>query len=79
MGQIPENEMYEIFNMGIGLLLVISLEKMDMVKSRIETVSDGNFRTHMIGKFICSSGVKKNNFREFPPLNPSFQRKKGNL
>lgn len=50
VGQIPEEEMYEIFNMGISILIVISLEKMEKVKSQIE--NDEKFRIHMIGKFI---------------------------
>ncbi|MDU5510380.1 phosphoribosylformylglycinamidine cyclo-ligase [Enterococcus gilvus] len=46
-GKIPEMEMYEIFNMGIGMVLAVSPEKLDAVKADLTERNEAFF---LIGK-----------------------------
>ncbi|MGX7245747.1 phosphoribosylformylglycinamidine cyclo-ligase [Enterococcus quebecensis] len=48
-GQIPAMEMYEIFNMGIGMVLAVSLDKVDDVRT---ILSELNEPSYIIGKII---------------------------
>ena len=59
-GQIPEEEMYNIFNMGVGMVLVISPdENMDEanIKDHVNLKDRINLKNHIIGKVVTGSGV----------------------
>lgn len=51
---IPEQEMYNTFNMGIGMCIVCSKENKDEV---IEVVSSFGEKAHIIGQLIKGEGV----------------------
>ena len=46
-GQIPTMEMYEIFNMGIGMVLAVSPEKVSVVQTILNELDESS---HIIGK-----------------------------
>lgn len=51
-GEIPAHEMYEIFNMGIGMVLAVSPEKVDAVKNVLAELGETCYE---IGKVIEKS------------------------
>lgn len=53
-GSIPHREMYNIFNMGIGMVLVMSPEEADMA---ISTLSSHGEKASVIGKVTATEGV----------------------
>lgn len=48
-GQIPELEMFEIFNMGIGMVLAVSPQKVDDVQTILSEVGETGY---VIGKVV---------------------------
>ena len=55
IGNIPEQDMYRTFNMGIGLILIVSKEEKEKVESILTNYP--KFKIFEIGKII--SGLKK--------------------
>ncbi|WP_086312858.1 phosphoribosylformylglycinamidine cyclo-ligase [Enterococcus sp. 7F3_DIV0205] len=51
-GQIPSLEMYEIFNMGIGMILAVSPEKIDDVQTILKQQNEPSY---IIGKIITEA------------------------
>lgn len=51
-GEIPSLEMYEIFNMGIGMVLAVAPEKLSLVLSKLE---ENGEKPYVIGKVIQNS------------------------
>ena len=54
LGKIKEQEMYNIFNMGIGMILII--EETD-VEATLNILSSYNYNPKLIGEVISSKGV----------------------
>lgn len=40
-GQVPHDEMFQIFNMGIGMVLAVAPEKVEEVKQRVKCYEIG--------------------------------------
>lgn len=53
LGKIDELEMYEIFNMGIGMVLAVSPDKLPAVKAKLEEMGEANYE---IGRVIERTG-----------------------
>ena len=53
LGRIERDEMYRVFNMGIGLILVISPDSVSGVLSRAASLGD---RGWQIGEIVSSTG-----------------------
>lgn len=53
LGKIEELEMYEIFNMGIGMVLAVSPDKLPAVKAKLEEMGEANYE---IGRVIERTG-----------------------
>lgn len=53
-GNIIEKEMYGIFNMGIGMTLIVSKEDSNMVLKELESINE---KAYIIGEIITGSGV----------------------
>lgn len=51
MGGVPEDEMYRVFNMGIGMVLILDRFNADVVLNKIE-------KYYVIGEVIKGKGVK---------------------
>lgn len=49
-GQIPSMEMYEIFNMGIGMVLAVSPEMLTQVQELLEELGEKSYRLGEITK-----------------------------
>ena len=54
LGNIEEQEMFNVFNMGIGMILII--EEAD-VKATLDILSSYNYNPKLIGEVISSKGV----------------------
>lgn len=52
-GQIPHHEMYEIFNMGIGMVLAVAPEKLPEVKEVLATIDEACYE---LGEVVADSG-----------------------
>ncbi|MDR0615110.1 MAG: phosphoribosylformylglycinamidine cyclo-ligase [Lactobacillales bacterium] len=48
-GKVPHHEMFEIFNMGIGMVLAVDAEQKDIVKAELQNQGEKNYE---IGKII---------------------------
>jgi len=55
LGEIPHKEMYNIFNMGIGMVLIISREDKDNV---LQILNKYEYNARVIGKVTNSGGVE---------------------
>jgi len=55
LGEIHENEMYNIFNMGIGMIIIVEKEKVDKALKILETI---NLSPKVIGEVTKDIGVK---------------------
>jgi phosphoribosylformylglycinamidine cyclo-ligase len=53
-GSVPEEEMYRVFNMGIGLTIVIPENQKEKVETILKEYSD--FKIYQIGKIITGTG-----------------------
>lgn len=56
-GDVPEEDMWRTFNMGIGLVLVLPEEQAKKAKAKLESLGTGY---SLIGKVVKGSGVKFN-------------------
>lgn len=56
VGKIPELEMYEIFNMGIGMVLAVAPEKVPEV---LATLTANNETGYVIGSVVSNKSEKK--------------------
>jgi len=54
IASVPDKEMYQVFNMGVGMVLIVSEENSDYVLHRI---NEGNVKAYEIGS--CQSGKQK--------------------
>ena len=54
LGDIPENEMYNVFNMGIGMILVV--DQADVAKT-LEILSNHNETASVIGEVTDTPGI----------------------
>ena len=52
-GGVPENELYQVFNMGIGMTLIVAAEKADVV---LRYIRAQNQRAWIIGEVVKGSG-----------------------
>jgi len=50
LGNIPENEMYRTFNMGIGMILIVKQEDVDKIKEVIINYPD--YKLYEIGRIV---------------------------
>ena len=55
LGNIPHEEMFNIFNMGIGMVIALSEE--DALKT-IDILSNSNYKAQIIGKVTKTPGIK---------------------
>ncbi len=55
LGSVEQEEMYRVFNMGIGIVLVVSAENADSVMKELATYQE--FKTYKIGQIVA--GDKK--------------------
>jgi phosphoribosylformylglycinamidine cyclo-ligase len=55
-GEVPEDELYQVFNMGIGMTIIISPEKADSALSFIRAQSQ---RAWLIGEVVRGTGRAK--------------------
>ncbi|TKS60300.1 MAG: phosphoribosylformylglycinamidine cyclo-ligase [Nitrospira sp.] len=53
LGQVAHEEMYRVFNMGIGLILVVPPDAADAVIARASALGDRGYR---IGDILASRG-----------------------
>ena len=53
-GQIPDHEMYNVFNMGIGFILAVNENDVDLV---LEKLAEINEPAYVIGKVTNSGEV----------------------
>lgn len=56
VGKIQELEMYEIFNMGIGMVLAVAPEKVPEV---LATLAANNEKGYMIGSVVSKESEEK--------------------
>ena len=54
VGNVPEEEMYRVFNMGIGLILIVPQAEKEKINSVLEKYPD--FKIYEIGKVINGTG-----------------------
>ncbi len=55
IGNVPEQEMYQVFNMGIGLVFIVSQSEVEKVKEILKAYS--NFSLYQIGQIEKGAGV----------------------
>jgi phosphoribosylformylglycinamidine cyclo-ligase len=55
-GRVPENELYQVFNMGIGMTLVVRAE---MVKPILKLIQEQKHKTWVIGKVVKGRGAAR--------------------
>jgi phosphoribosylformylglycinamidine cyclo-ligase len=55
LGQVDRDEMYRVFNMGIGLIVVASQNTVDGVMARIDALGERGF---VIGEIVVAKGGK---------------------
>ncbi len=53
LGNVPLNEMYKVFNMGVGMVLIINENNLDIVKKIIEKYG---FTFYKLGKVVEGNG-----------------------
>jgi phosphoribosylformylglycinamidine cyclo-ligase len=53
VGSVSREEMYRVFNMGIGLILVVSPDSVDAVLAKAAVLGDRGWR---IGEMVSSVG-----------------------
>jgi phosphoribosylformylglycinamidine cyclo-ligase len=53
-GRVPEVELYQVFNMGIGMTIIVSAEKAKMVLQFIQSQKQ---RAWIIGEVVKGRGV----------------------
>jgi phosphoribosylformylglycinamidine cyclo-ligase len=53
LGQVDREEMYRVFNMGIGLVLVVPSDSVSTVLAKAAALGDRGWR---IGEIVCSTG-----------------------
>ncbi|MEZ4244977.1 MAG: AIR synthase-related protein [Nitrospira sp.] len=53
LGQVDRDEMYRVFNMGIGLILVVPSHSVNGVQAHLQTLGE---RAWHIGEIISSHG-----------------------
>jgi phosphoribosylformylglycinamidine cyclo-ligase len=53
-GNVPEGEMYQVFNMGIGLTIVVPVAK---TKAVLNSVQTSGFKSWVIGEVVKGSGA----------------------
>ena len=58
-GNVEKDEMYRVFNMGIGLVLIINP---DLVKSALRKLNNAGENAYIIGKVISGSGKVRINY-----------------
>lgn len=51
IGKVDENEMYRVFNMGIGLILVVSPKDKKKIENKLK-----NYKKYWIGEIISGDG-----------------------
>ncbi len=56
LGEVRELEMYRTFNMGIGMVIIVSPEAVAKVKEKIKEFSD--YKIYEIGRVVKSRGIK---------------------
>lgn len=54
LGSVPDAEMYGVFNMGVGMALVVSQDEVDGVLSILQ---ENGEKASMIGKVVANEGV----------------------
>ncbi|OZI11005.1 phosphoribosylformylglycinamidine cyclo-ligase [Bacillaceae bacterium SAS-127] len=54
-GELEYSEMYNIFNMGIGLVMIVSADEEEQAKQLIEQAGE---KAHTIGRIIAGEGVQ---------------------
>ncbi|HAX72204.1 MAG TPA: phosphoribosylformylglycinamidine cyclo-ligase [Firmicutes bacterium] len=55
LGNLDEREMYNVFNMGIGMIIIVSEEAAEQAMT---TLTQAGETPHMIGRVVEGSGVK---------------------
>ncbi|MDH5739279.1 MAG: phosphoribosylformylglycinamidine cyclo-ligase [Nitrospira sp.] len=53
LGQVDRDEMFRVFNMGIGLIVVVSQNTVDAVMARIDALGERGF---VIGEIVATKG-----------------------
>jgi len=53
-GNIPRDEMYSTFNMGIGLMMVVKEDEANLV---LEDLKKAGENAHIIGRIVKGQGV----------------------
>ena len=56
-GNVPEDDMWRTFNMGIGMVIIISGDQADKVLQKLESLATG---ASVIGRVVKGKGVKFN-------------------
>ncbi len=54
LGRVPEDERYRVFNMGIGMVLVVAPEEAEAVRAHLEAAGE---RVHVLGRVEAGAGA----------------------
>lgn len=55
-GRVPEAELYQVFNMGIGMTVVVQADQVDAV---LRTIKSAKHRAWIVGEVVKGSGIAR--------------------
>ena len=64
---VPEAELYQVFNMGIGMVAIVSAEKADAV---LKFIRAQKHKAWLIGEVVERAAAKRALFKFLPQISP---------